>query len=280
MKRELPKIGPLPLDFDLGSVAYGGGQFAAVGGSQFGNVAIHSTNGVDWSYGNISGYGFVEEVTYGAGRFVAICYRDWYGSYSCTSTDGVNWGAAYISSTNLYSIAYGDGIFVSVGASGLVMTSPDGLNWTQQTSGVTNNAGWSGIAYGSGEFVAVAGGLNAVWSSINGSNWIAHATCPYVSSLTYAGNHFIGVGVNGAILESDAVRIPLEARLEPSRSTAGGPFRFTLSGSSDQSYLVQTSTNLSRWTPLLDVTASASASEIEDPSATNCALRFYRAIVP
>ena len=57
---------------------------------------------------------------------------------------------------NLGGITYGNNLFVAVGVSGTILTSPDGITWTSRTSG-TNN--WlDGITYGNGLFVAV--GLN------------------------------------------------------------------------------------------------------------------------
>merc|ERR1712046_484662 len=55
------------------------------------------------------------------------------------------------------SVAYGNGFFVAVAASGRnrVMTSPDGITWTARSAAEDN--AWNRIAYGNGTFVAVAG---------------------------------------------------------------------------------------------------------------------------
>ena len=54
-------------------------------------------------------------------------------------------------------IAYGNGLFVAVGDSGKIATSPDGITWTQGTSSFdTSNI--NGIAYANSLFVA--GGAN------------------------------------------------------------------------------------------------------------------------
>jgi hypothetical protein len=159
------------------------------------------------------------------------------------------------------------------------MTSSDGVSWTKQTSGIPKNVNLMGVGYGNGEFVAVSTG--PLFASLDGSNWTGHASSPeQLSVVGYAGNHFIGVGVKGRILESDPVRIPLQPRLDALGYLDGNSFHFALSGSSNQLYLVQASTNLIQWMPLLDVVASNSAVQLEDPYLTNWALRFYRAIVP
>ena len=186
--------------FDLGTVTYGAGQFVTVGGGLTGNVALWSTNGLDWSYGEIDGNGSAQAVAYGSSQFVAMCYRDSYGSFSYTSADGAHWiQHDPIASDQVNSIVYGKGIFVAVGETGLVMTSSDGVNWTKQTSGIPNNVNLMGVGYGNGEFVAVSTG--PLFASLDASNWTAQASSPeQLSSIGYAGNHFIGVGVKGRIL--------------------------------------------------------------------------------
>jgi hypothetical protein len=53
----------------------------------------------------------------------------------------------------LFGVAYGDGLFVAVGEDGIILTSPDGVDWTAQTSGTGNDL--NGVAYGDGLFVVV-----------------------------------------------------------------------------------------------------------------------------
>ena len=50
-------------------------------------------------------------------------------------------------------MTYGNGLFVAVGGSGTILTSPDGVTWTARTSGTGN--GLRGVAYGNNTFVAV-----------------------------------------------------------------------------------------------------------------------------
>ena len=53
----------------------------------------------------------------------------------------------------LFGVAYGDGLFVAVGDRGIILTSPDGVDWTAQTSGTDHDL--NGVTYGDGLFVAV-----------------------------------------------------------------------------------------------------------------------------
>jgi len=76
------------------------------------------------------------------------------------------------SSAALSKVRYCGGLFIGVGANGLIMTSPDGTAWTQRNSGTTANlrsvAGgqsWTGKRY-----VAVGDG-RAMVISLDGTNW-------------------------------------------------------------------------------------------------------------
>jgi hypothetical protein len=57
--------------------------------------------------------------------------------------------------TIIYSVAYGNGVWVAAGGGGTLRTSTDTVNWNTQTSGFTTNI--SSVAYGNGVWTAVAG---------------------------------------------------------------------------------------------------------------------------
>ena len=54
------------------------------------------------------------------------------------------------------------GLFVVVGAAGVILTSPDAVNWTSQASPTLVSL--YGVAYGNNEFVAVGGNDVAGWA--------------------------------------------------------------------------------------------------------------------
>ena len=77
---------------------------------------------------------------------------------------GTNWTIRIPGRTLNYTPVYATelGIFVAVGASGTILTSPDGITWTARTSGTTNilyGVTWSGT-----QFVAVGGSGTIVTS--------------------------------------------------------------------------------------------------------------------
>jgi hypothetical protein len=88
------------------------------------------------------------------------------------STDG---GKTFVSATASVSAtrkasAYGAGVFVFVGTSGFIESSPSGLTgtWTTCTSGTTN--AFNDLIYANGQFVAVGAG-GSVCVSTDGSTW-------------------------------------------------------------------------------------------------------------
>ena len=96
-------------------------------------------------------------------------------------------------------------IFVGVGNSGTIITSPDGTSWTKRTSGTIYNL--NGVTYGNGLFVTV--GWGTILTSSDGTTWTERdglrstwATPKYLKGVTYRKKLFVAVGRNGLILNS------------------------------------------------------------------------------
>jgi hypothetical protein len=72
-------------------------------------------------------------IAFGAETFVAVGYEaGWGPGVILTSPDGVNWRRSSSGvAAPLMGIAYGNGLFVAAGA-GVLLTSPDAVNWTQR----------------------------------------------------------------------------------------------------------------------------------------------------
>jgi len=81
------------------------------------------------------------------------------------------WVNAYPMGETLKDLIYANSIFMAVGQNGFIETSPDGIFWTSQTSGVAENL--NAITYNSAEslFVVVGDNNTIIQSSDNGVTW-------------------------------------------------------------------------------------------------------------
>lgn len=91
------------------------------------------------------------------------------------STDGGDtWTRSdSVATQNLNFIAYGGGVWVAVGVSGVIMRSTDGQTWSPQTSNTTNLL--TKVIYANGYFVAF-GGTGTLVTSPDGITWTVRTT--------------------------------------------------------------------------------------------------------
>ena len=99
------------------------------------------------------------------------------------------------SSSDWYSVTYGNGKFVVVATStsSAAAYSTDGINWTAAT--LPYALSWESVTYGNGKFVAVANGTTTAVYSTNGITWTAVAM-PSSSiwlSVCYGNGKFVAV---------------------------------------------------------------------------------------
>src|SRR5690606_25500006 len=119
-----------------------------------------------------------------------------------TSPDGVNWTvrSSGVSQT-LNGVAHSGDLWVAVGSSGTVLTSPDGINWTSRNSGVSQAL--RDITYGGGQHVAV-GDSGTVLTSPDGINWTSRnsGTTLTLRGIAYGGGMWVAVSDIGTIRTS------------------------------------------------------------------------------
>ena len=90
-------------------------------------------------------------------------------SGSASAQDSWAWTQRYESPKGLNSVAAGaNGIFVAVGTAGTILSSPNGVDWTERNSG-TNNGLYS-VIWGDGIFAA-GGDSGTIVTSANGAEW-------------------------------------------------------------------------------------------------------------
>ena len=112
---------------------------------------------------------------------------------------------AVVGTNNWNAIAYGNGKYVAVGASGYVTTSTDGKTWTTPEYHYSYGS-WLSIAYGNGKFV-VAGNSssNYIGVSTDGINWSWYNKPSGLMAygMAYGNGKFVASSTNGRLYTSD-----------------------------------------------------------------------------
>jgi photosystem II stability/assembly factor-like uncharacterized protein len=186
---------------NLISVIYDGFRFVVLGVD--GSITT-STDTETWEVATVVG-GTPNMLAYGANVYVVVGNT---GEIYTNTSSGVT--AAWTSQTSgvgadLYGVSYVNGMFIVVGAGGILLTSPDGATWTQQTSNAGGNA-LRDVAYGAGVYVAV-GDVDTIVSSTDATNWSLPHTAPITGESFRAivfgpDEQFIAVGTAGALAYS------------------------------------------------------------------------------
>ncbi len=188
----------------LYDVAYAGGIYVAVGS----NGSAYSSDGANWSEVSIAGmfYG----VAGSGSQFVAVGSL---GKIIVSNNGGASWNQMTSPTTQrLRGVTYDAtaGLWVAVGYAGTILTSPEGVNWTQRTSGTANNlfAVTSGSwTFSSGEsihrIVAVGGG-GTILTSSDGTTWTSQVsgTTATLYGVVRGFGQFEAVGGGGVVLSS------------------------------------------------------------------------------
>ena len=195
------------------AVAYGNNVFVAVGqegdGYYDGDARwIHciysSTDGLAWTERSISIK--PNAMAYGKGIFVGVADHAF-----VTSSDGIEWTERPVGVRidGISAMAYGNGVFAAVGSygtKGVILTSPDGVTWTDHSS--VAFSGLMGITYGRGMFVAV-GYFGNIVTSPDGETWtVTKVSAPlysWFSDVAYSGEKFVVVGKNVVATSPDAI---------------------------------------------------------------------------
>lgn len=158
----------LPVERFLRGVAFGNGQFVAVGGSYAGggSVILTSVNGRSWNLHHCASKQVLHGVAYSGDRFIAVGA----GGTILTSKSGRCWQKQDSGTdATLAAVVYGNGTCVIGGDDGLILSSRDILLWTRRTSGTGRYV--SNIAFDHTRFVATTG--DQYLESRDGSHWQA-----------------------------------------------------------------------------------------------------------
>lgn len=127
---------------------------------------VTSTDGTNWStVGSFAGAA-QNAVAYGNNAWLTVGS----GTTRRSDNNGVSWATptnSGLTSQVLWSVAFGNGVFVAVGDNGVIQTTTDSTVWTSRASGTT--ARISHVIFAQNQFVAVSNGF--VLLSANGTTW-------------------------------------------------------------------------------------------------------------
>jgi len=186
----------------LSKAIYANNNFVVVG---INGIILSSPDGTTWTKRN-SGVGdYLSDVTFGKDKFVVVGNRTVLTSSDLNSwTQRVNvfdWERVTPPSNFLSAVNFGNNIFVVVGWSGRILTSHDGIQWTERSSGTSNNL--KDVIFENGSFLVV-GHSGTILSSTDGITWskMSSGTTKILNGVAYGNNIYVVVGDLGTILTS------------------------------------------------------------------------------
>lgn len=197
-------------------IAYGNGQFVTIGNG----FSYHSPDGLSWQRGPNLPAG-IRRLSFSGGLFLALGSEPnappdtgthW---LLLTSADGVAWtrqsGPVKNGVTeNLNAAAFGNGLYLLAGDSGLMLSSTNLTDW-QLVPGFDPAISHKSLAVGNGIFVAVGSYFLApaqtqqiIFSSLDGFQWTSRLSgiSGGVNAVTFGDGQFVAVGRPHLILSS------------------------------------------------------------------------------
>jgi hypothetical protein len=274
------------------AVTYGNGLYVIVGSTNYIASILTSPDGTTWTYrkASTSPGGPINSVAYGAGKFVAIGNND--GLEYTSSTGTGTWAKSSLPGGN--KISYANGLFFVPLNNKTDLISVDGVNWSLQATGLTNQLGV--VTYGNGLFMAQCGISQAgsyLATSTDGTNWFQYAkplpnycaifdTSDFDVSVATDGIRLVAGGAiltnyynyNGFIYASDPL-VAIRMTNNPSPKVA-------LSGLVGRNYQIQSAdelnASLDAWRTNVVLQLPNTPYVWTDGTATN-SKRFYRGVL-
>ena len=166
----------MPANVRWTSVTYGAGRFVSASGySASGDqttIAAYSDNGISWTQTELPTAGRWL-LAYGNGKFVAIDSSS--NNYVLCSNDGISWETTFYLDTlgagvSFYGLYYVGNTFVAILTNGKVITSPDGISWTNRENAIIESGIVQYASCDDGKLVVMDGFANFAYSE-DGLSW-------------------------------------------------------------------------------------------------------------
>jgi hypothetical protein len=195
------------------------GEFVAMG-----DAVLTTTDGVTWTPGHVFAPWMVMDFHWDGSAFVAVAVDvSLYNGKILRSTDLVTWTDVHTGVPGMHGVAWNGTRYVAVGIYGTILTSVDGVSWSEATTG--SAASFLGVAWSGSQF-AVVGSPSAVMTSSDGLSW-TNRTAPEanqsVRNVVWNGSEFVAFGLMSEVWAS-ADGVTWEARSTGAYSsiTTGG----------------------------------------------------------
>lgn len=199
-------------DTSSDSIAYGNSIFVIASSSTYGIYT--SSDGINWTnrdlkvYSNYAGRNInaaFNAVRFLNNQFVIVTGTSFAGGrlegHVLVSSNGINWSDKAEISASLMEIAYGNGIYVTVGNEGAIYTSTDLSNWTKRESNTSLKL--VGVSFGKGLFI-ITGDSGIILTSADGITWTKQEsnTDSYLIRSRYGNGMYVACGYNAVLLTS------------------------------------------------------------------------------
>jgi hypothetical protein len=189
-----------------------GSQFVAVGNpsSAGENITVlTSSDGINWAKHNDDFRASFTGVAWnGSNTFAAVGF----GGAIAISNDGTEWDKiSHGTIQNLYDVTWNGSQYVAVGMHGTIVTSPDGVSWTDHSLTMANIGNLTlipdlkAVTWGNDQFVAVGNWI--IVTSPDGVTWTSQRASPVINfrDVIWAGsplNLFLAAGPGNKISTS------------------------------------------------------------------------------
>lgn len=256
-------------------MTFGNSRYVVVGDTNNVGIILTSTDGTTWTPRAAAAMGgHIASVVFGGTKFVAVGNNDGY-EYTASST-AVTWTRNSIPGGS--QISYGNGLYFVPLNSKTNLISTDGVNWSLQPTGLTNQLGK--ITYANGIFLARSG--NFVTTSVDGTNWFQYPQTIPGNEVATDGSRLVTIGSvivdfnfhwNSFAYLSDVLVV--------TRQTNGQPSKVVLSGLVGRNYQIQSADALggaNSWRTNTTLQLTNTPFVWTDSPATNAA-RFYRGVL-
>ena len=198
-----------------GSVTPTGGGVASGGGTTVilrsypdpDTGVLVSQDGGRWRLVQVPFPGTSSSIAWGSGRFVVATLAN--GIFA--SDDGLSWNQVASGQAGLDAVAWNGSQFAGVGwvapsGPNVVMTSPDGLQWT--TTPLPNGVALEGIAWGGSQWIGTGAGL---FTSPDAVNWTQRVSGIIFYTAGWNGSQYLAIGSDStgndlAALSADGVQ--------------------------------------------------------------------------